>query len=229
MDSAHHKKQKPVSLIILICIVLLGVIATGIMLITSTAAPTSLTTIKKSCMYDEAICTYLTNFSQNSPLYTGPITATISVTQPEKGKGEVILQSDSHNNIYALLSQNGKTQGEILLIDNKLFKKNTQGNWQEQQNLENDTITQFRVKAFQQVNRSGKNITYTYIDTQPCGKYTCMQYQIETPTLGKTKEFIFFDTNDYVLRKIVQQTPDGLETQTTFAYTPVVVTPPVIH
>jgi hypothetical protein len=56
-----------------------------------------------------------------------------------------------------------------------------------------------------------------------------MQYQIKTPTLGKTKEFIFFDTNDHTLRKIVQQTPDGIQTQTTFAYTPVVVTPPVIH
>ena len=228
MESAPFKKQKSLSQILLICVVLLIVVMIGIFLMRTTMTQIATKkSITKICLYDEHVCTFLTKLNNPQQFYNEPITATISLTSTNTVKGKVILQADMKNNVYATLSQNGKPSGEILVIGSMLYKKDPEGVWQEQQNLGNNTVTQFRTKAFQEVNKSGKDISYMFINaTSPCDIYTCMQYQLMAPTLGKNKEFVFFDTKNYLLRKTVTQTPEGNITETSFAYTPLTITLP---
>lgn len=228
MDYASEKKQKPLSVIILTCIVLLIVMMIGIYMIKGTTTPPQKTAMIKSCLYDAPICSFLAKLKSPNEFYNGPITATISVSDAKNQKGEVMLQADTKNNVYITSTQSGKPQTELLTIGALLYKKDANGVWKKQTNIDNNEIAQFRQKAVQQVNKSGENITYTAMGEEPCGNLVCLKYAVSQPS-QIAKDIIYFDTKDYVLRKFVSEEPNGNTTVTTFAYTPLTITPPPIQ
>lgn len=226
MESAPHKKQKPLYLILLMCSVLLLVIVVGLFLIKSSTTSNNRVSTTTSCTYDKNVCLFLKKLQDPDHFYNVPLTATITVSTMNKPTGQVVLATDTKNNVYVTSSESGKIQAELLVIDAVLYKKNAAGTWQQQDGVDNQALLQFRQKALKQASMQTKTTTYTQLGKENCGSLTCYQYQVSTPNLGNAKTYIFFDTNDYLLRKVVNQTQNGTMTETIFAYTPLSITPP---
>jgi len=232
MDSRPSTHQKPLSYIILICAVLLLVIVLGMYMVKSSTTnskttPKTLTT--NTCTQDEAMCAFLEKVADKDKYYTMPITATISISTINSATptGQVVLQADTKNNVYVTSSESGKIQGELLLVNDTLYKKNlVKGNWQKQNSLNTQAFIEFRQKALNEIKVPNEKIAYTLIGKETCGSQTCFVYQFINAERSSIKETIYFDTNDYLLRKLVSQTANGTTTETSFSYNDLTITPP---
>ncbi|MBP9719381.1 MAG: hypothetical protein KBD46_02845 [Candidatus Levybacteria bacterium] len=231
MDAAPQKKQKPVAFILLVCMVLIIVIATGIFLMKSNITPQKIDTVKKSdCQYDKPVCDFLSKLNTKNAVYSGPITTTITITKPNKPPqtDHVVFQTDAKNNLHITSAKNDKTNNEVVMIGNTLYMKNlSSGVWQEQNSLNAAMFSNFREKALNQVKKTDANTTYTYIGTENCASLSCLKYQVTTPSMGKATEYVFFDNQDYLLRKFLNTAADKTTTEATFSYTPLSITPPL--
>lgn len=224
MESAPHKKQKPLYLIFLMCSVLLLVIVIGLFLLKSSTTSEKIASAA-ACDYDRHVCQFLQKLHDPDQFYAMPLTATISVSTMNKPTGQVMLAADTNNNVYVTSSESGKIQAELLVIGDALYKKTASGTWQQQEGADSQAFLQFRQKALNEANIRGKTTTYTALGKENCGLLTCFKYQITAPSLGSAKVYVFFDTTMYLLRKIIHQA-QNTTTETTFAYTPLTITPP---
>lgn len=229
MEIASEKKQKPLPYIILICTVLLLVIVLGMYMVksTTTTPQKSKKIVTQTCIHEKDVCLFLEKIGKQKEFYTGPMTATIVVSSSNKPTGQVVLQTDTKNNVYVTSSESGKMQGALLLVDATLYKKNVlQNTWQKQSDTNATAFMEFRQKVLATVKTQNTDITYTRVGNEPCGTLTCVTYTVSKPTINTGKETISFDTKNYLLRKITALTQNGVTTETSFSYTDVQLTPP---
>lgn len=67
--------------------------------------------------------------------------------------------------------------------------------------------------------------TYKSLGKEACGNLTCFKYEVVDPAHADEKQFIWFDTKDYQLRKSRSETKDGVSEQT-YEYTNVKISVP---
>ncbi|HZM64587.1 MAG TPA: hypothetical protein VFB59_05625 [Candidatus Saccharimonadales bacterium] len=65
---------------------------------------------------------------------------------------------------------------------------------------------------------NGGKITYTKVGTEDCDKRKCFKYEVKDADSPDTKQFLWFDTKDYQLRKMEMTSSDGSTFAATFTY-----------
>lgn len=64
----------------------------------------------------------------------------------------------------------------------------------------------------------GGKITYTKIGTEDCGDQKCFKYQVIDTDAPNVTQYIWFDTKDYLLRRVQITSTDGTTSDSTVSY-----------
>lgn len=128
-------------------------------------------------------------------------------------------------NYYAKI--NAELTHETIVIGTALYTKDTDKNKWYKQTLTQPGTTGFGFDA-QMQNQEGR-FTYKKIGTEVCGELTCLHYRITDAADHDLRHDLWFDNQDYQLRKQVvrQQGVGGANTATTtFTYDKVTISEP---
>lgn len=125
----------------------------------------------------------------------------------------------------------GEFAFEIISIGNTTYTK--AGNvWYKQtvKNPEDDVTANAKVEFKEPADSkddstSKSKVVYKSLGKEPCGSLTCFKYEVVDPDNKETKEFIWFDDKDYLLRKTVSEYSDR-KSEATYEYGNVTVKEP---
>ena len=172
---------------------------------------------------DKDVCKFFSNWKLATSY-------TINSTSSSPGDGTststyVIAGGNSH------ITLKGTTSYEVIAIgDTTTYTKAADGTWWKQTikpadaaNYKPDTSTTFSDDA---KDDAGQPITYKLIGKEACGNLTCFKYQVVDPSNTTGKEYIWFDTKDYQLRRERDENNDGSATDSTFSYAKATVSAP---
>lgn len=123
----------------------------------------------------------------------------------------------------------GETAYETITIDNTMYTKAPNGVWW-QQTLKSEENTSkldftFDDSSDDSEKKDAPKTTYKNLGTETCGDLTCHKYQVLTEG-SEDIEYIWFDTEDYQLRKTRTESKDGSVTEGTFSYDKISITAP---
>lgn len=91
---------------------------------------------------------------------------------------------------------------------------------EEVKNYQGDVDTDFTEPT------NGGKISYTKVGTEQCGDLTCFKYQIVDADTPDIKQFLWFDTQNYQLRRMQITNADGTVFEATFSYGKVSISEP---
>jgi outer membrane lipoprotein-sorting protein len=69
-------------------------------------------------------------------------------------------------------------------------------------------------------------ITYKNLGTEACGNLTCYKYQVTTATAAGAKQYVWFDTTSYQLRRWQYSDSSTGTTDMAISYQPVTISQP---
>lgn len=131
---------------------------------------------------------------------------TANTTGPE-GNSVLEMQSDSKDNVQMIVKQNDQEQANIVLYNGTTYSKDyTDGKWFKYGSSDTtkpqvtDLKKEFAKGDFKADN--GQKIDYVAAGTEKCDNLTCYKYQVKDPTVPTQEGFIWFDTKDYLLRRL---------------------------
>lgn len=192
-----------------LAIVLVIVVAGGIWLATkdNSGSKTSITTnkeVQSKCMADvndELFCKFAGNFANVGDYKVTANSAT------ESGTSVLEIASDSKGNSSMIVKQNGQEQGNLIVFSGVTYSKDyTDGQWFKYAASDTakpetvDLKKEFVKGDFKADN--GQKIGYKKIGTEKCSNLNCYKYQVNDPTKPSEEGFIWFDTKDYLLRRV---------------------------
>jgi hypothetical protein len=219
--------NKKLLAIIIAVVVLIGAAAAWYFLkgkdsSSSSGTTTTTTTVSDVCKYnDKDLCKFVNSWKENKYM-------TMTSNSTVEGKTVVstlksILKSDSSQMTTTV---DGKETANYISIGNTSYTLDyTDNTWYKYTgsstaSTEDDDFS-FDTKA----ETTTDTTTYTKIGQEACGSLTCFKYQvIETGMEGK--QYIFFDTKDYQLRKMIMESLDGTVSTSEFSYSKVTITAP---
>jgi outer membrane lipoprotein-sorting protein len=125
-----------------------------------------------------------------------------------------------HSKINAELIQ------ESIVIGNAIYYKDAQKNKWYKQELTQPGTTGFTFDK-SDLQREGGAFTYKKVGKETCGELTCFKYEVSNAENKDLKQYIWFDDQDYQLRKqTTEQKDPPIFTTTTFSYEKVTITEP---
>lgn len=183
-------------------------------------------TLNPNCKYNDSdLCKFVNNFKEIKDY------SSQSVTTSKSAKIENLFEISGDTKSHMVTSENGKETYNVITIgdttytkdnsDNKWWKqvlakqKDTTAKAEEQQNIK-DQITQ---------SEQEDKTTYKLIGKEACGGMTCFKYQVLDPQNQTSKEFIYFDDKEYLLRKTRSEAEDGSITESQIGYKVNISTP----
>ena len=147
------------------------------------------------------------------------VTANTTATE---GTSVLEISSDASNNSQMVVKQNGQEQGNVIIFSGVTYSKDyTDGKWfkYSSSDVNKPTVVDLK-KEFAKGDfktDSGQKIDYVKIGTEKCANLTCYKYQIKDPSKPTEEGFIWFDTKDYLLRRLTIQ-DSGTSTDMSLTY-----------
>lgn len=128
------------------------------------------------------------------------------------------------------LTTSGDPGYEIISIGDTTYTKDTSTGVWYKQTSKPDEANQYKTENTYEFDAptsddKAAKTTYKYIATEACGKLECYKYQVIDPSNESSKEYIWFDTKDFLLRKTVTESADGTF-ESTFSYDKVEINEP---
>ena len=115
---------------------------------------------------------------------------------------------------------------ETIVIGNASYTKDIKENTWYKQELVEQSTTGFRFDESELKSDGGK-FTYKKIGKENCGELTCFKYEVINAEDRGLKQYIWFDDQDYQLRKqTTEQKETFAKTSTTFSYNKVTISEP---
>jgi hypothetical protein len=149
-----------------------------------------------NCEYDDKdLCKFFVSFKEHKQ-YSMTTTTTgedagTSVFETDNDKTHMQLQGSMQ---YEVISQ-GRTTYTKDPSDGKWWKQTLP---ESQANPTDDAAPELEEPKAEETK---DQTTYKKLGTEACGKLSCFKYEVIDPKNTDTKEFIWFDTKDYQLRK----------------------------
>jgi len=117
------------------------------------------------------------------------------------------LATDSKGNSSMVVKQNGQEQGNLISYNGVTYSKDyTDGQWFKY--AAGDTTKPETVDLKKEFVKgdfkadNGEKIGYNKVGTEKCGNLNCYKYQIKDPTKPTEEGFLWFDTKDYLMRRV---------------------------
>ncbi|MBI2589126.1 hypothetical protein HYW35_02905 [Candidatus Saccharibacteria bacterium] len=196
-------KYKPWLLVALVIVV-----AGGVWLATKSDNTTTKTSVNKELqdkckteVNDDTFCKFVGSFGN-----AGDYKVSVNSTAPE-GTSVLELANDSQGNSSMVAKQNGQEQANIIVFSSTTYSKDySDGKWFKYSSSDSSKPTTLDLKKeFAKGDFKGDNgqkLEYKKITTEKCGKLSCYKYQIVDPQKTSQEGFIWFDTKDYLLRRV---------------------------
>ncbi|MBI2592309.1 hypothetical protein HYW36_02415 [Candidatus Saccharibacteria bacterium] len=128
-------------------------------------------------------------------------------TNDQSGATALELASDSQGNSSMLVKKDGQEQGSVIVFNGVTYLKDyTDNQWFKYSSTDAnkpevlDLKKEFAKGDFK--GEQGQKLEYKKIGTEKCGNLTCFKYQIVDPQKPNEEGFIWFDTKDYLLRRV---------------------------
>ncbi len=187
-------------------IVAVVVVGGGIWFATKGDEPKSVNKeVQSKCMTDvndELFCKFAGAFG-NVSAYTVSATS----TSADQGTSSFSIASDSKDNTQMIIKQNDQEQASVVVYNGVTYLKDyTDGQWFKYSSDDpnkpevTDLKKEFAKGDFKADN--GQKIDYIKIGTEACDSMQCYKYQVKDPTTPSQEGFIWFDTKDYLLRRV---------------------------
>jgi Tfp pilus assembly protein PilX len=145
-----------------------------------------------------------------------------SKTTADGQTSESTYQAEGDKRFHMTLS--GEMAYEIIVIDNDTYTKAANGTWWKQTNKPEEASKyaqdfDFDDNDSDSSSEEPKNTTtYKNLGKEACGNLTCFKYQVVDSSAPNDKEYIWFDTKDYQLRRTLSESSDGTVSDSTFSY-----------
>ena len=211
----------PVVLVLLVVVILGAIGFVGWRVMNSKNSNSVTETVKQAvakCTYsDKDLCKFITNFKA-SKYYT------VKSSVTSEGKTSTgTMQYVSPNRTY--VKSEGDYSYEIITIDKTTYTK--AGNtWYKSVAKPNSNTPDTKVDFDEPKDVTTAQETYKKIGEEACGNLKCFKYEVIDKNNTTTKEFIWFDTKDYQLRKTRSEGPGADVSESTFSYDKVTINEP---
>ena len=150
---------------------------------------------------DETFCKFAGAFGN-----AGDFKVNVS-SNDQSGASTIELASDSKGNSSMVVKQNGQEQGNLISYNGVTYSKDyTDGQWFKY--AAGDTTKPETVDLKKEFVKgdfkadNGEKIGYNKVGTEKCGNLNCYKYQIKDPTKPTEEGFLWFDTKDYLMRRV---------------------------
>jgi outer membrane lipoprotein-sorting protein len=173
---------------------------------------------------DKDLCKFMTSW-KNNKYYT------VKTVDTSDGKSsQATYQSEGTDKFH--MSATGENSFEMITIGDTSYTKDAKdGKWWKQ-TLKPEEKKQYSMDDNLKFDDSSKDepeadkTTYKKLSKEPCGNRQCFKYQVIDPENKGSTEFIWFDDQDYQLRREMTQNADGSKSEMTFSYDKVSITAP---
>ncbi len=191
---------------------------------TSTTLDKALQDKCKTEVNDNTFCKFVGSFGN-----AGDYKVTVNTTDAN-GTSALELADDSKSNSSMTVKQNGQEQGNIIVFNGTTYSKDyTDGKWFKYGSSDASKPTTLDLKKeFAKGDFKGDNgqkLEYKKITTEKCGNLDCYKYQIIDPQKPNQEGFIWFDTKDYLLRRVTIK-EGTTNTNMSLSYTAVYISEP---
>lgn len=166
---------------------------------------------------DKDLCKFLTNWEIGQKYRM--------ISTDEKG-AKSTFEIDGNKSHISMTMEGGAY--EVITIDKTTYTK-AGSVWYKQtiKEADQDVAKDYKVD-FDDPSESAPEApktTYTKLGKEACGNLQCFKYQVNDPASPEDKQFIWFDDNDYLIRRQRTETKDGAS-EVTFEYDNVNVSEP---
>lgn len=190
--------------------------------------------LNAECRYnDPELCKFMNNWSmpQEYSMHS-------TMTSKSGPTIEFASQMDGEDT-HTVMKDNGKiTQETITLAGVDYVKDLSDNTWWKiareetsPQEEKDDTVVSIDQDFSEKMAEVEDKTTYVRLGTEACGTLTCYKYEIVDPANTMTKEFIWFDDKDYLMRKMRSEEQGGemavSEIETTYGNVSIVAPSPV--
>jgi hypothetical protein len=198
---------------------------------TSTSAKTTTSpAISSACLKsynDNSLCAFANHTNIASQQYTANGTATSGTDVTST----YTVQNDGKGNTEVSYSSNGKQISAITLDGSTYLQTGANTTWLEYSgsSLGSATTVPNPTSGFNLnfTKSTPAGVTVTKDGTATCGNLECYKYKVVNASTPTTTEYVYFDTNDYLLRQWTSNdTSSGVLVNLTFSYLPVTITKP---
>ncbi len=161
-------------------------------------------TLNPNCeLKDPELCKFVNNWV-NQKTYS--VTSTSSMGGESS---EYVMEVDGTDKTHMVMKQNGKENMNTITIGNTTYTLDYTDNkwWKETydpQKFKDSVAGQMKDEQanFDDKTAAKDNTTYKFITKEACGDKTCFKYQIVDPTSSDTTTYIWFDDQEYRMRKM---------------------------
>ena len=183
---------------------------------------------------DPELCRYMDKSIKMADSYkTGFIGS--STTTDKTGKKSESRWEMRDDRTHFVTLENGKEQSNIIVIGNTTYTKDLSDNkWtkftlkseQGDKNLFSFDVEEMKNRFKDTIKDTEDKMTYKSLGKESCGSLTCFKYEIINPLVTDIKEYVYFDDQEYIMRKMRIEDKSGLVTETMFEFKTVTIDEP---
>lgn len=192
--------------------------------------------LNSKCIHNDAdLCKFI-NRAKKADYFNGSFGGTSTTTDISQRTLKSVWEIDGKKSSHIATYQDGNEQFNMITMGNTLYIKDVQdGTWWKQVQ-ENISVTEsidtynpkeYKRKAIEDITAQTDRSQFKKMGTEICGKARCFKYEVIDPTIVDTKEYIYFDDNEYILRKTQSEQSDGTITEMTYSYDAISIKAPV--
>lgn len=169
---------------------------------------------------DQDLCKFITGWKDLKQYH-------VEITNTGGGRTDKAT-FESDDNKTRMVSQ-GEMTYEIINIGDYMFTKASDGTWWKQQIKPEENLAKeydYEFKDPDTETEPGKKTSYERLGKEACGDRQCFKYKVVEPAQPEDTQYIWFDDQDYLARRIRIESKDGSVSEQTFAYDNVKITEP---
>ncbi len=224
--SINQKGKSKLLLIIAAVVVLLG--AGGFYVLsqkTGIAIPGMKAALNPNCEYkDPELCKFLNNWVNQKDY---------SVTSRSKFGGismESLYEISGTDKYHMVSKSGGKELSNTISIGDTTYTLDYSDNkwWKQTVKLdETKPDVEEEVKNDFDLPETKDTTTYKFIAKEACGDLTCFKYElVDTSSTAQTKQFMWFDDRDYLIRKMVVEDKENGSMESVYSYEHITISEP---
>ncbi|MBL8121432.1 hypothetical protein JNM87_01650 [Candidatus Saccharibacteria bacterium] len=173
---------------------------------------------------DKDLCKFFSSWDGNLKF------AVVSTDTSDGTTTSMTMKIDGKN---TYIKSEGASAMEIITIGDTTYTKGGQYWWKQTTDTNSTQETSstikpedfdFDVPTEDELDTAGAE--YKKLGKEACGSFTCFKYQFIDSTNTSTKQFLWFDDEDYRMRKLSIENADGSKSEQVYSYDNVSVTVP---
>lgn len=155
---------------------------------------------------DEDLCKFLSSWTDNKNYQS-------TITSVADGQTSTFSYTVDGDNSHVVTSANGTESYNVITIGNTTYTKDqSDGSWWKQTTTPTETTTSTKDLSFDSestVEETEDTSVYKLIGKEACGNLTCFKYELTDTATPGSKQTIWFDTKDYLLRRWMSEDSTG--------------------